>query len=86
MTGDYVRDSNGFCIPAGVNEPGELIGKIPDETMLSKYTDANATSKKVLYFANNTIIIKIATSMAISQFSKLFQRASGCLASSFPCP
>ena len=47
MTGDYVRDSNGFCIPAGVNEPGELIGKITDETLLSKYTDANATSKKV---------------------------------------
>ena len=42
-----MRDSNGFCIPAGVNEPGELIGQIPDETMLSMYTDANAASKKV---------------------------------------
>ena len=30
MTRDYVRDSNGFCIPAGVNEPGELIGVVPD--------------------------------------------------------
>ena len=47
MTGEYVRDSNGFCIPAGVNEPGELVGEIPDESMLSKYTDANAASKKV---------------------------------------
>ena len=50
MTGEYIRDSNGFCIPVGVNEPGELIGQISDETMLSKYTDANATSKKVLNF------------------------------------
>ena len=47
MTGEYVRDSNGFCIPAGVNEPGELVGEILDETMLAKYTDANATNKKV---------------------------------------
>ena len=42
-----MHDSNGFCIPAGVNEPGELVGEIPDEFMVSKYTDANAASKKV---------------------------------------
>ena len=45
-----MHDSNGFCIPAGVNEPGELVGEIPDESMLSKYTDANAASKKVILF------------------------------------
>ena len=48
MSGEYVRDSNGYCIRAGVNEPGELIGEIPDENMLSKYTDTNAANKKVL--------------------------------------
>ena len=49
MTGDYVRDGNGFCIPAGVNEPGELIGVVPDldEAKADMYTDANAASKKV---------------------------------------
>jgi hypothetical protein len=46
-TGEYVRDSNGFCVPAGVNEPGELIGEIPDETVAAVYTDANTASKKV---------------------------------------
>ena len=55
MTGEYVRDSNGFCIPAGVDEPGELVGEISDETMLSKYTDANATNKKVRN--TNSIIV-----------------------------
>ena len=56
VTGDYVRDSNGFCIPAGVNEPGELIGVIPDldEAMANMYTDVNAVSKKV-YILMHTI-------------------------------
>ena len=48
-----MRDSNGFCIPAGVNEPGELVGEIKDESLLSKYTDAKATSKKVKYRNTN---------------------------------
>ena len=46
-TWEYVRDSNGYCIPAGVNEPGELVFKVQDELMLSNYTDTKASSKKV---------------------------------------
>ena len=42
-----MRDKNGFCIPAGVNEPGELVSKIRDDTQLSNYTDSTAASKKV---------------------------------------
>ena len=42
-----MRDKNGFCIPAGMNEPGELVSKIRDDTQLSNYTDSTAASKKV---------------------------------------
>ena len=50
-TGKYVRDANGFCVHADVNEPGEAIGVI--STRLSHkrfdgYEDKTATSKKLL--------------------------------------
>ena len=42
-----MRDSNGFCVLAGINEPGELVVKIDDDTLVGSYTDAKAASKKV---------------------------------------
>ena len=44
---EYVRNSKGFCIPAGVDEPGELISWIPDDTQVSGYTDSKAANRKV---------------------------------------
>ena len=49
-TGDYVRNSSGFCVQAGVNEPGEMVGAIRQHVRSSDfdgYTDAKASSKKV---------------------------------------
>ena len=49
--GEYIRDSNGFCVEAGVNEPGECVGAIRKRMASSHfhgYTDARATSKKVM--------------------------------------
>ena len=45
-TGEYVRDSKGFCVRAGVNEPGEAVGFI--STHFDGYTDPNATKKKLM--------------------------------------
>ena len=45
-----MRNSNGFCVQAGVNEPGELVGAIRQRVRTSDfdgYTDAKATNKKV---------------------------------------
>ena len=50
-TGEYVRDSNGFCVRAGVNEQGEIIGEIKQDDPLTHfpgYTDPNATKKKMM--------------------------------------
>ena len=49
--GEYVKDSNGFCIPAGVNEPGECVGAIHPHiasSAYSGYTDSKASSKKLM--------------------------------------
>ena len=46
--GEYVRDSNGFCIPAGVNEPGECVGAIRPSSEFPGYTDSKASSKKIM--------------------------------------
>lgn len=49
-TGDYVRDSSGFCVQSGVNEPGEMVGAIRRMVRTSDfdgYTDSKATNKKV---------------------------------------
>jgi len=46
-----VRGANGFCIPCGFNEPGELIFLIDRFNPLSQfngYTDPKATEKKLV--------------------------------------
>eukprot|EP01129_Flabellula_baltica_P017371 TRINITY_DN960_c1_g1_i2.p1 TRINITY_DN960_c1_g1~~TRINITY_DN960_c1_g1_i2.p1 ORF type:complete len:556 (+),score=124.32 TRINITY_DN960_c1_g1_i2:34-1668(+) len=46
-----VRDSEGFCIPCGPGEVGEMLGRIkPDEEIatFSGYTNKEATEKKIL--------------------------------------
>ena len=50
-TGEYVRDSKGFCVCAAIGEPGEAIGQIKagDElTNFDGYNDAKASKKKVM--------------------------------------
>ncbi len=47
---EVVRGPDGFCIPCGVNEPGELISRIVDNDSTQAfvgYTDKQATEKKV---------------------------------------
>lgn len=45
-----VRDTNGFCIAAGDNEVGEVLGKVGNEarTRFEGYNDPEATAKKLL--------------------------------------
>ena len=50
-TGLYARDSNGFCVKASYNEPGEIVGKIDKSNHLRQfdgYHDSQASEKKVL--------------------------------------
>ena len=50
-TGEYVRDSRGFCVEAGINEPGEIVGMIRKNVSSSHfdgYSDSKATKKKVM--------------------------------------
>ena len=50
-TGEYVRDSNGFCVQAGVGEPGEVVGAIRPRVTSSHfdgYSDPKATKKKMM--------------------------------------
>jgi solute carrier family 27 fatty acid transporter 1/4 len=50
-TGEYVRDSRGFCVKAGVNEPGEVVGRIRKAvttTHFDGYSDSKASKKKVM--------------------------------------
>ena len=50
-TGDYVRDSKGFLIKAGVDEPGEMIGEVNNKNPVTRfdgYEDRAATEKKLL--------------------------------------
>ncbi len=47
-TADYVRDEKGFCVIAGINEPGELVAEITERTPFNGYKDSTATNKKVL--------------------------------------
>jgi fatty-acyl-CoA synthase len=50
VTGAVLRDENGLCVRAGVDMPGEAIGKILDtgESQFDGYTDAKAASAKVM--------------------------------------
>ena len=46
---ELIRNSSGFCVPAGVNEPGEMVVKvIKGETEFVGYTNKEATKKKLL--------------------------------------
>ena len=50
-TGTHIRDANGFCVPADVNEPGEAVGSINTKFATRRfdgYEDKSATAKKVL--------------------------------------
>ncbi|KAF5290911.1 hypothetical protein FQR65_LT11493 [Abscondita terminalis] len=51
VTGDPIRDSNGFCMRCGINEPGLVINKINYKSALQSfkgYADEKATSSKIL--------------------------------------
>ena len=44
-----IRNSNGFCVPADINEPGEMVVKVvKGETEFVGYTNKEATKKKCL--------------------------------------
>ena len=47
-TGELMRDSNGYCIKAGFNEPGDLLGRIDKDSPFDGYVDQAATKKKIL--------------------------------------
>lgn len=50
-TGDYVKNSQGFCVKAGVNEPGEAVGIIRKNvisTHFDGYSDSKSSKKKVM--------------------------------------
>ncbi len=52
-TGEILRDANGRCIEAKINEPGELIGRIPDDKQATLgryegYTDSRATGSRLM--------------------------------------
>lgn len=50
-TGDYVKNSKGFCVKAGVNEPGEVVGIIRKNvisTHFDGYSDSKSSKKKVM--------------------------------------
>jgi len=49
-TGEPARDEIGFCIPCGVNEPGEAIVKVTDDagSRFEGYTDSEASAKRIL--------------------------------------
>ena len=51
--GEPTRNESGFCIPCGVNEPGEAIGKLQNDpasagSRFEGYTSAAETEKKIL--------------------------------------
>lgn len=53
QTSEPLRNEQGFCIPAGPNEPGEAIGKMLGGsgsvgTRFEGYTDAEASQRKIL--------------------------------------
>ena len=47
-TGELLRDRNGHCIKADINEPGEVVGRITKTTPFPGYTNQVATKKKIL--------------------------------------
>ena len=50
-TGKYIRNSKGFCIKTGINEPGEAVGEIDEKVSFRRfagYEDKKANQKKVM--------------------------------------
>jgi fatty-acyl-CoA synthase len=52
-SGEPVRGADGFCLRCAADEPGEAIGKLPDDASSSGarfegYTDAQASERKIL--------------------------------------
>lgn len=50
-TGEHVRDSRGFCVEAGFNEPGEIVGFIHKrlaDRRFDGYHDSKATESKIM--------------------------------------
>lgn len=45
---EIIRDANGRCIEVAQGEPGLLLGHITPEAVFEGYTDAEATSKKII--------------------------------------
>ena len=48
-TREYIKDSNGFCVKAGPNEQGEIVGRIDKKkrSNFDGYKDEEATRKKI---------------------------------------
>jgi fatty-acyl-CoA synthase len=45
---EVLRDEDGHCLRAGLDEAGELVGKITKTTRFEGYTNSEATEKKIL--------------------------------------
>jgi len=45
---EVLRGAGGFCVPASVDEPGELLLRVSKTARFEGYTDAAATQKKIL--------------------------------------
>ena len=46
---DLTRDEKGFCVPCGIGEAGELLGKIKSTTPFAGYTNKADSDKKLLH-------------------------------------
>ena len=69
VSGEPIRDKDGFCIKADPGEPGEFIGKIVKGDPLKEfqgYKDTTATTKKIMtnvfkkgdmYFRSGDILV-----------------------------
>lgn len=52
ITGEPIKDNQGFCIPCKIEEPGILIGKINPKKLLNQFTgyaDKEESAKKVMH-------------------------------------
>lgn len=46
--GEPLRDAEGRCVPCAPDEPGELLGRLPDGAPAASYTDRVASERKLL--------------------------------------
>ena len=47
-TGDPIRDTSGFCIPSGPDEPGEAVAPLTGSRAFDGYDDQSASARKVI--------------------------------------